>query len=436
MPATLILGGLAFISLLLLLWQWLVTRRFPLHQRQSGPSLCPPVTLLKPLKGCDDTTAACLRSWLAQEYAGPVQVLFGVASADDPVCELARALLKEFPAAAAQVVVCGPLRGANLKVAKLAQLAAVARHELVVVSDADVLAPPDLLANLVPALEPPAVGLVHCFYRLASRATLAMRWEAVVINADFWGQVLQARSLKPLDFALGAVMATRRRQLAEIGGFEALADCLADDYQLGHRIAARGYRIAICPVVVECWSAPLGWQAAWKHQLRWARTVRVCQPGAYFFSILGNTTLWPLVFLAACPGALSLGLALVAWTARVLAARAWQRRMVGGTTAGGGRVADGPWPRANGAAEREQKADAEGRSFPCSPPRCGGRGESQAVEGMVAAGPARVGLGDGLMALVKDLLQAPIWLLAFTGNRIEWRGERLRVRRDGTMVRG
>ncbi|MEI4920759.1 glycosyltransferase, partial [Klebsiella pneumoniae] len=82
--------------------------------------------------------------------------------------------------------------------------------------------------------------------------------------------------LKPLDFALGAVMATRKRKLEEIGGFAALANCLADDYQLGKRIAGLGLRIVIAPVVVDCWSEPMGWKAVWKHQLRWARTIRVC----------------------------------------------------------------------------------------------------------------------------------------------------------------
>ncbi len=144
-------------------------------------------------------------------------------------------------------------------------------------------------------------GLVCCFYRLANPTTLAMHWEAVAINADFWSQVLQSRSLKPIDFALGAVMATRREQLAEIGGFAPLVDCLADDYQLGNRIVRRGYSIALSPVVVECRSASMGWAAVWKHQLRWARTIRVCQPAPYFFSLLSNATLWPLLWLILKP---------------------------------------------------------------------------------------------------------------------------------------
>ncbi len=240
-----ILGCLAVLSLGLMLWQWWVAWRFPLHRRASGTSFFPPVTLLKPLKGCDGMTEDCLRSWLAQEYPEPLQVLFGVAEAGDPVCPLVRRLLKEFPKADAQLVVCGPLRGANLKVSKLVELERLARHELVIISDADVKVTPDFLANVVAPLRQAEVGLVTCFYRLAKPTTLAMRWEALATNADFWSQVLQARSLKRLDFALGAVMATRRRQLQEIGGFQALADCLADDYQLGRRIARLGYRLEL-----------------------------------------------------------------------------------------------------------------------------------------------------------------------------------------------
>jgi ceramide glucosyltransferase len=371
-----LLGLLAVVSLALTLWQWLVARRFPLHQRVGSPSFAPPVTLLKPLKGCDAATTDCLRSWMAHEYPGPVQILFGVASAQDPVCDIVKGLLAEFPGRDAQLVVCGPLLGANLKVSKLTELERLAKYDVVVISDADVRVPPDLLVNLVAPLQDAKVGLVNCFYRLANPTTAAMRWEAVAVNADFWSQVLQAQSLKPIDFALGAVMATRRQRLEEIGGFAALADCLADDYQLGHRIARRGHRIALSPVVVECWSDPMGWAAVWKHQLRWARTVRVCQPVPYFFSVLSNATLWPLLWLAAHPTGPVLAFGVGCGLVRVLSALNLEGRLSRGTD-----------------------------------------------------------VGYGWMAPVKDLLQAMIWLLAFLGNRIEWRGERMRLRRDGTLER-
>ena len=372
-----ILGCLALLSLVLNLWQWYVARRFPLHRRVSDFSFAPGITLLKPLKGCDEFTESCLRSWLTQAYAGPVQVLFGVASATDPVCAVVRGLLQEFPDADAQLVVCDPLSGANLKVSKLAQLEQKAKHEVVVISDADVRVPPDLLANVVAPLSAAEVGLVNCFYRLANPATPAMQWEAVAVNADFWSQVLQSQSLKSLDFALGAVMATRRRQLGEIGGFAALQDCLADDYQLGNRIARRGHRIALCPVVVECWSGPMGWREVWHHQLRWGRTIRVCQPVPYFFSILGNATLWPLLWAALYPAGRELTFAVCFWLTRVGTAFNLQQLLTG------------------------------------APPR----------------------LARAWLVPVKDLLQAALWLMSFLGNRVEWRGRNMRLRRDGTLSR-
>jgi ceramide glucosyltransferase len=384
-----------------MLWQWWAAWRFPLHRRVSAASFFPAVTLLKPLKGCDQMTEDCLRSWLAQEYPGQVQTLFGVADADDPVCLLVRRLLKQFADADAQLVVCGPPRGANLKVSKLVELDRLARNELIIISDADVKVPPDFLANIVAPLQEEGVGLVNCFYRLANSSTLAMRWEALATNADFWSQVLQARSLK-LDFALGAVMATRRRQLLEIGGFEALADCLADDYQLGRRIARRGYRIELSPLVVECCSAPVGWGAAWKHQLRWARTIRVSLPGPYFFSILSNPTIWPLFYVAVNPTAPALLLGLACWLVRMAAAVDLQARLE-------------PGPRGTGHS-----------------PQSAVHSPQSAVDDQRFGGWN--GVLGGWVALLKDVLQAAIWLLAFTGNSIEWRSRKMRLRRDGSII--
>jgi ceramide glucosyltransferase len=266
----------------------------------------------------------------------------------------------------------------------------LAKHDILVVSDADVRVAADFIANLVVPLsssrrrEEAESGLVNCFYRLANPSTLAMQWEAVAINADFWSQVLQAQSLKPINFALGAVMATRKKQLAEIGGFTALADCLADDYQLGHRIAKKGYRLAISTVPVECWSEPMDWAAVWKHQLRWARTIRVCQPLPYFFSILSNPTLWPLLWLALKPSAISCGFALICFLLRIASARHLQNRL---------------------------------------------------SQSPITNHQSPITLSPWWMPLLKDLLQTVIWLLAFLGNHIEWRGQRMRLRRDGTLVR-
>lgn len=393
----LLLAALAALSLALNLWQWFVARRFPLHQRTGPSDFAPPVTLLKPVKGCDAETRECLRSWFRQDYPGPVQILFGIADENDAAAAVVKELIAQYPAVKAELLICHDLLGANAKVSKLAQLMRHAEHQHVVISDADVRVPKDFLREALAPLRDPAVGLVNCFYRLANPSTPAMRWEAVAINADFWSQVLQSRSLKPLDFALGAAMATRREQLAAIGGFEALVDYLADDYQLGHQIARTGKRIELCPVVVECWDPPMNWRAVWAHQLRWARTIRVCQPVAYFFSILSNATFWPLLLVLAFPN----------WTLSFNA------------------------PPPNG-------ASGAGLHLPvshlillvCLIYRWG---IAASLQCRLTDKP--VPLLQILMAPMKDLLHVAVWAAAFLGNEVVWRGVRYRVLPGGKLRR-
>jgi ceramide glucosyltransferase len=263
-------------------------------------------------------------------------------------------------------------------VAKLVELERLAAHEILVVSDADVRVEPDFLVQLTAPLADPKIGLVNCFYSLANPTNAAMRWEAVAINADFWSQVLQSRDLKPMDFALGAVMATRRKQLTGIGGFQALVNCLADDYQLGNRIARSGFKIVLCPLVVECWSGPMTWSDVWKHQLRWARTIRVCRPIPYFFSVLGNASLWPLLLALFKPSAFSVTFGVFCLLLRTFTAAQLQARLT-----------------------------------------------RKSMAGFLSPLP-----------IFKDFLQVGIWALAFAGNHVEWRGVRMRLLRDGTLVPG
>ena len=374
------LAALATLSCLLLVWQWIAARRFPLHRKIASADFTPAVSILKSLKGCDETTADSLRTWFRQTYAGPMEIIFGVADAGDPVCPVVEKLIAENPGVAARLVVCENLAGANAKVAKLSRLQQLARHDLILVSDADVRVPPDFLGNFVAPLRDDKVGLVNCFYRLANPTTAAMKWEAIAVNADFWSQVLQSQTMKPLDFALGASILMRRRALEEIGGFAGLVDCLADDYQLGRRMALKGHKIEICPVVVECWDAPQSWVQVWKHQLRWARTIRVCQPAPYFFSILSNAGLWPALWLI---GTLVCGTSLC-----------------GSLTAGGLLLV------------RVALAQALQRRF----------------------SPGQRLVSPFWLVPVKDALQTAIWIAAFLGGTVEWRGRRMKVRRDGTLA--
>ncbi len=374
-----ILAGLAILSFALLLWQFSAAQKFPLHKRTAGSNFAPPISILKPLKGCDETTAESLQSWFEQNYTGQTQILFGVANQNDPVCKIVEKLLQKNSGCDAQLVVCAKLFGANAKISKLAQLENLAKHDLILTSDADVRVPSYFLANFVAPLRDKKIGLVNCFYRLANPTTIAMQWEAIAINADFWSMVLQSASLKPLDFALGAAILLRRNALAQMGGFGTLASCLADDYQLGQRIFQNGHQIALCPVVVECWDAPMNWQQVWKHQLRWARTIRACQPLPYFFSILSNATLWPLLWLITSfisEKTFFVPLtAVVFLLARIIVAQNLQHRFT----------------------------------------------------------PEHKLISPFWLVPIKDLFQVALWVNAFAGHTVEWRGRQMKLRRDGTL---
>jgi ceramide glucosyltransferase len=376
----LIFIAVALLSIVLALWQFLAARKFPLHRRIAESDFAPAVSILKPLKGCDETTRASLQSWFDQNYSGKFEILFGVAHEFDPACKLVRELQTKNPGVPARLIICDELKGANAKAAKLARLEKIAAHDLILISDADVRAPVDFLANVVVPLREKKIGLVNCFYRLANPVTRAMQWEAVAINADFWSQVLQSASLKPLKFALGAAILLRRDALTQIGGFQSFANCLADDYQLGHRIAQNGHGIAICPVVVECWDAPMNWTQVWTHQLRWARTIRCCQPVPYFFSILSNATFWPLLWLFALPAQpksfIAPVAALICIFFRIIVARDLQRQLT----------------------------------------------------------PEKKLVSPAWLVPVKDLLNVALWFFAFAGNTVEWRGRKMKVLRDGTLI--
>jgi ceramide glucosyltransferase len=372
----LILLGCASASIATTLWQWIAGLRFPIERipaeiTRTGKE--PSITLLKPLKGRDSETEDCLESWFQQEYSGGYQLLFGVASLDDPVCEIVRRLLGKYPNKNGELVLCSPLLGTNAKVSSLCHLSKRVRNDLIIVSDDDVFIQRNFLHSLMTRFCDPRVGLISCLYMVRPK-TLGMRFEAIAVNADFWTQVLQGLRLKPMDFALGAVMVIRKELLEQTGGFESLLDYLADDYQLGNRIGKTGAKLEICNVPVECRTEAQSARQVWNHQLRWARTIRVCQPLPYFLSILSNTTLWPLLAaLFEVPNGVRL--VLLSLVLRILTAT-WNYRKLTGVPA----------------------------------------------------------LWAGLMAPMKDVLAAVIWGLSFSGNKIVWRGLPFRVGRGGKLT--
>lgn len=352
--------------------------RFYSQPRSSG--LSPPlpgITVFKPLKGLDETTRECLESFLSQDYH-PYQVIFGVKNPDDSLLPLLQELQRAFARPRVETVICPETLGLNPKVSTLRQLEPHALYDLLVIADADVKVGPDFLTRIAAALQEPEVGLVSCPYRAGPVATLGAGLEALTISADFIPSVATAFYVEGIRFALGAAMGLSRQALAASGGFAALADFLADDYQLGWRVAQAGYRVRVLPYVVETLNPRMGFKEYLGHQLRWARTYRVCRPLGY----LAYGITHALVFSAA----LFLASGLASWALGLL-------------------------------------------------------GATLAIRGTLAAFSQRRALQGSLpwffflLLPLKDFLSGIIWGLSFLGNRVTWGGRAYRVTREGKLVR-
>src|SRR6202166_3055453 len=279
-----------------------------LREREAGegtraPHALPPVAILKPLKGTDPEMYESFRSHCLQDYP-EYEIVFGVSDPNDPAIESVKALQQEFPARRIQLVVCPKILGANVKVSNLAQMLPEARHDFLIVNDSDIRVEPDYLRRVTEPLADERTGMVTCLYRGVAGATLGSHLEALGISTDFCPSVLAARQLEGgIRFGLGSTLAFRRAELDKIGGFVSFIDYLADDYELGKRIAGQGLTVKLSEVVVETFLPPYRLRDFLAHQLRWARGVRDARAGGYFGLIFTFGIWWALLALVASRGA-------------------------------------------------------------------------------------------------------------------------------------
>ena len=245
------------------------------------------VSILKPLKGRDPGMCESLRSHCVQEYGGEYEIIFGVNDAQDEAVVYVEKLKQEFPKIPIQLVICEKVLGANRKVSNLMQMMAHARHGYVLVNDGDIRVEKNYLAKVMAALTPVTgttkeVGLVTCLYRATATGSVWSKLEALGITVEFINGTLVSRLLEGgVHFGLGATLCMQREALEKIGGFAAVVDYLADDYELAKRIIHAGYSVALPNPIVETHVHDYDFVGFWKHQLRWLRTIRSCRPAGY-----------------------------------------------------------------------------------------------------------------------------------------------------------
>lgn len=265
-------------------------------QRVRPPEFFPSVTVLKPVARWDGRVHENLRSFCRQDYPR-VRLVIGLKSPAD--LEPAPNFASCSAGCRVEVVVCDRSLAVNPKVNQLIQLEPAVAGDVVVVSDDDIRVGPDYLVRALLPFRDPAVGAVTCLYVCRAAPTWPAAVEALAVNVDFAPAVLVARRLFGVKFALGASLAIRRQVLTDVGGFAAVGDYLADDYQLGRLVLGRGFKVALAPYVVENTLPAMDLAFLFRHQLRWNRTNRVCQPTGWFFSVVTHLLAWTLIWALA-----------------------------------------------------------------------------------------------------------------------------------------
>jgi ceramide glucosyltransferase len=255
-------------------------RFFKRERARVLPNYTPFVSLLKPVRGVDFGSYENFASFCRQEYPD-YEILFAVNDDTDPVLPVVRRIIAEFPERKIRLLVGAENLGANRKVNKLARLAREAQNDVLVLTDGDVRVGPRFLREVVARLADLKVGAVTCFYRSIAEKNLGAEIEAIGASSDFFTGVLMGEWIEGITFALGASIATTREWLGKMGGFEAITDTLADDYELGNRIAKAGGEVVLSREAVWTMYPAQTFRGFWDHQVRWARTVRLCRPLSY-----------------------------------------------------------------------------------------------------------------------------------------------------------
>ena len=274
-------------------------------RRQLCPAgFAPPVSILKPLHGLDPGMPEAFASHCHQNYAGDYELLFGVSRLDDPAAAVVQQLQREFPDRSIRLIHTPEVLGPNGKISNLAQLVSHARFDHIIFNDSDIRVGPNYLAHVLAPFAPCAgqkpVGLVTALYRGRAHQTLGSKLEALGISTDFIPGVLTSRFIeRGLHFGLGSTLAVSRAALEAIGGLAPLAEYLADDYELGARVAAAGFRVELTSEVVETFVPAWSFSGYLHHQLRWARAMRDSRRAGYAGLVVSYGLAWALLNLVA-----------------------------------------------------------------------------------------------------------------------------------------
>jgi ceramide glucosyltransferase len=278
----------------------LAALRFFRNRPPMPDDFTPPLSILKPVKGLDREAYQNYASFCDQDYP-EFEILFNVLEEDDPVVPIIERVIRDFPGRQIRLLFGAEQVGTSNKVNKLIRLVREAKHDILVISDSDIRVGPGYLRAVAAPFCDPQVGAVTCLYRGLTDDSLASQLEALGNTSDFDAGVLAAWRLEGVKFALGATMATTKERLAEIGGFESLVNYYSDDFELGNRIAALGYRVELTNYPVFTVFPKQTLRECFDHQVRWALTTWHARPWGHVSLVLTYGLPWSILAAVVAP---------------------------------------------------------------------------------------------------------------------------------------
>lgn len=351
------------------------------HIQPIDQKFHPPITILKPLCGFDHDAYTNLVSFCQQDYP-QYQIIFAVLASEDPAIEIVKKIIHYFPDLDIQLIIgdrdspSSLTIGANRKVSNLVNGVTKARYDILLIADSDIRVEKDYLRRVVQPLKNEKVGVVTCLYRSLAQGWIAIL-EAIGTATEFQAGVLVSKQLEGIKFALGSTIVIRKTVLEAIGGFTAISDYLADDFQLGYLPAQAGYQVVLSDYIVEHVLATTTIADSIQRQIRWARCTRVSRPWGYLGLIFTHGTVTSLLFLIIAGGSK------LSW---IILATTWSMRLIMAWFIGVNIL-----------------KDTQARQYLCFVP-------------------------------IRDLISFIIWLYSFVGNTIKWRDRRLKLTKGGKLV--
>ena len=292
--------------------------------RAPGRGALVPVTVLRPICGLENNLAETLESSFSA--SGDYEVIFCAGSADDPAIPLAREIMARHPGVPSQVLVGEDRVSGNPKLNNLVKGWKAARHDRILMSDSNVLLPPDYLARCLAEFRADT-GLVSSPPIGIRPEGFAARLECAFLNTHQARWQMSGSALGQ-GYAQGKMLFWRKEVLEAAGGIAVLGAEMAEDVASTKVVRAAGLKVRLPGRFFE---QPIGkrdFATVWSRQVRWAKVRRMGFAGLYLPEVLAGAALPALALAMAAPWALPGFLVLWYLPEAVLAARGgWPRQV-------------------------------------------------------------------------------------------------------------